>query len=121
MHKLDQKLIRDLNQMKGQATAIILVIASGIAVFVMSMCAYSSLKSGQAAFYRDHRFAEIFSSARRCPDSLIERIEQIPNVATVETRLVFDVLLDVPEMAEPATARLIPISPRTSRSTVASC
>lgn len=109
MRKLDRKLVRDLLHMKGQAIAITLVIAAGVAVFVMSMCAYASLSEGQARFYRDNRFAEIFSSAKRCPNSLIPRIEQIPGVSTVETRLVYDVLLDVPEMTEPATARLISI------------
>ena len=109
MRSLDRKLLRDLGQMKSQAIAIVLVIAAGIATFVMSMCAYTSLEAGKESFYREYRFAEIFSSARRCPNSLITRIEQLPGVASVETRLVYDVLLDVPEMTEPATARLISI------------
>ena len=46
MQKLDRKLIRDLYQMRGQAIAITLVIAAGIATFVMSMCAYASLQEG---------------------------------------------------------------------------
>lgn len=95
--------------MKGQAIAILLVIAAGVGTFVMSMCAYESLSNGQESFYRDFRFADIFSSARRCPDSLIPRIEQIPGVAAVETRLIYNVLLDVPGMIEPATARLISV------------
>jgi putative ABC transport system permease protein len=109
MRKLDRKLIRDLLQMKGQAVAIVLVIAAGIAVFVMSMCAYASLKNGQTEFYRQHRFADVFSAARRCPDTLVPRIQEIPGVSTVETRLVYEVLLEVPEMVEPATARLISV------------
>ncbi len=109
MRSLDRKLVRDLSQMKGQAAAIMLVIAAGTATFVMSLCAMRSLADGKEAFYRDFRFAEIFSNARRCPDSLIPRIKQLPGVATVETRLVYDVLMSVPEMSEPATARLISV------------
>lgn len=109
MRKLDRKLVRDLTQMKGQATAIILVIAAGVATFVMSMCSYRSLESSRFAFYRDFRFADLFSSAVRCPDSIVPRIEEISGVADVETRLVYDVLLDVPGMTEPATARLISV------------
>ncbi len=112
MNKLDRKLLRDLAGMKGQALAIVLVIAAGIAVFVMSMCAYASLEYGQQAFYRDYRFADVFCQLRRCPDSMISRIESIPGVSTVEARLVFDVLLDVPNMVEPATARLISVPDR---------
>jgi putative ABC transport system permease protein len=109
MRKLDRKLLRDLSHMKGQSFAIIMVIAAGVATFVMSMCSYASLESSRETFYRDFRFADVFSSARRCPDSMIPRIEEISGVAAVETRLVYDVLLDVPEMTEPATARLISV------------
>lgn len=109
MRKLDRKLVRDLLHLKGQAIAITLVIAAGIAVFTMSMCAYSSLKEGQSSFYREFCFADVFASARRCPDSLLPRIQEIPGVSAVESRLIFNVLLDVPEMSEPATARLISI------------
>ncbi|NND99047.1 MAG: FtsX-like permease family protein [Pirellulaceae bacterium] len=109
MRKLDQKLVRELSLMKAQAIAITLVIASGVAVFVMSMSSYTTLKHGQDAFYRDFRFADVFSNAERAPDSMIPRIEKIPGVATVEARLMYDVLLDVPEMVEPATAKLISV------------
>ncbi|MCA9132131.1 MAG: FtsX-like permease family protein [Planctomycetales bacterium] len=109
MRKLDRKLIRDLSLMKGQVLAIVLVIAAGVATFVMSMCSYASLQWSKDYFYREFRFADVFSSARRAPDSLIPRIAEISGVAAVEARLVYDVLLDVPEMAEPATARLISI------------
>ncbi len=109
MRKLDRKLVRDLTHMKGQAAAIILVIAAGVATFVMSMCSYQSLESSRFAFYRDFRFADLFSAAVRCPDSIIPRIEEISGVSAVETRLVYDVLLDVPGMTEPATARLISV------------
>lgn len=109
MIKLDRKLLRDLSQMKGQVIAISMVIAAGIAVFTMAICAYSSLKRGQTNFYRDFRFADVFSNARRCPNSIIPRIEAIPGVSAVETRLMYNVLLDVPGMADPATAKLISI------------
>lgn len=107
MQKLDRKLFRDLSRLKGQAIAIIMVIVAGVATFVMSLGAYVSLESSRVSFYRDFRFADVFAAVRRSPDSMIARIEQLPGVAAVETRLVYDVLLDVPEMSEPATARLI--------------
>ncbi len=109
MRKLDQKLIRDLSHLKAQAIAIIFVIAAGVATFVMSMCAYKSLEESKEVFYREYRFAEVFAETRRSPNALIPRIQEISGVAAVETRLVYDVLLDVPEMAEPAIARLISI------------
>lgn len=109
MRNLDRKLVRDLLQMKSQSIAIALVIAAGIAVFVMSMCASLTLREGQASFYRNYRFADIFSTVRRCPDSVMHGIRNIPGVSAAETRLVFNVLLDVPDLPEPATARLISV------------
>ncbi|GAA4455247.1 ABC transporter permease [Novipirellula rosea] len=109
MRKLDQKLVRDLFHMKGQVFAILCVIAAGVATFVMSMCAYHSLQTSKETFYRDFRFADVFSHTRRCPNAVLPRIREIDGIAAVETRLVFDVLLDVPEMTEPATARLISV------------
>ncbi|QEG20438.1 ABC transporter permease [Mariniblastus fucicola] len=112
MRKLDQKLLRDLSRMKGQIVAISLVIGAGIAVFTMAMCAYATLKDGQENFYRNFRFADVFASTRRCPASVEQRINEIEGVSEVETRLVHQVLLDVPDMVEPATARLISIPDR---------
>src|SRR6056297_85522 len=111
MQKLDQKLLRDLYRMKGQAFAILLVIAAGVATFVMSMCSYRSLEWSKDYFYREFRFADMFAETRRAPNAMIPRIKEISGVASVETRLVYDVLLDVPEMREPATARLISVPP----------
>lgn len=112
MRKLDRKLLRDLIQLRGQASAIMLVIAAGVATFVMSMCAYQSLTSCKDVFYRDYRFSDVFASTRRSPNALLPRLREIAGVAAVETRLVYDVLLDVPGMTEPATARLISIPDR---------
>lgn len=109
MRKLDQKLIRDLVRMRGQAIAILLVIAAGVGTFVMSMCAYRSLETSQAGYYRDSRFADVFAEVRRAPDQIVRRIQGISGVAAVQPRLMFDVLLDMPEMSQPATARLISI------------
>ncbi len=109
MRKLDQKLIRDLTHLRGQAVAIMLVIAAGVATFVMSMCAYNSLAWSRETYYREFRFGDVFSAARRAPQSIIPRIKEISGVAAVETRLAYDVLLDVPDMSEPATARLISV------------
>ncbi|WP_404310270.1 ABC transporter permease [Neorhodopirellula lusitana] len=109
MLKLDRKLFRDLVHLRGQATAIGLVIAAGVATFVMSMCAYRSLETTRARFYDEYLFADVFSSTGRSPNAIIPRLKEIPGVAAVDTRLVYDVLLDVPGMSEPATARLISI------------
>lgn len=109
---LDRKTLRDLWSIKGQALAICLVIASGVATFVMSLSTLKSLQGSQAAYYEQYRFAHVFAHLKRAPQSLARRIGEIPGVAQVQARIVVDVTLDVPGLAEPAVGRLISIPDR---------
>jgi putative ABC transport system permease protein len=109
---LDRKLIRDLLQMKGQALAISLVMACGVATFVMSLSMLRSLSLTLDTYYERYRFAHVFLHLKRAPNSLAERIGEIPGVARVSTRTVVEVTLDVPGLPEPAVGRLISIPER---------
>lgn len=111
MNALDQKLIRDLTHLKGQVIAIALIVTCGIASLVTMMSAYDSLQLSQQTYSDRYRFADVFVQLKRAPDSLVARIAAIPGVQQVQTRVVVDVNLDVPELAEPATGRLISIPP----------
>ncbi len=109
MTALDKKLWRDLWQMKGQALAIVLVIVSGVATFVMFVSVMHSLNRTRDTFYRDFAFAEVFESLKRAPESLKERIREIPGVNLVETRVAADVKLDIKGFNEPVSARLMSV------------
>ncbi|WP_244084056.1 ABC transporter permease [Desulforhabdus sp. TSK] len=109
MNALHRKLVRDLLQMKGQAFAISLVMACGIAVFVMSLTTLASLETAREAYYDRYRFAQVFAHLKRAPDPLRERIAAIPGVSRVDARVVVDVTLDIPGMGEPAVGRLVSI------------
>jgi len=98
--------------MRGQATAIALVIACGVASFVSMRAMYLSLLRSQADYYTEYRFADVFVELKRAPDWVTERIRQIPGVAQAETRVVMDVTLDVPGLQEPAVGRMISIPAR---------
>jgi putative ABC transport system permease protein len=98
--------------MRGQATAIALVIACGVASFVSMRAMYLSLLRSQADYYTQHRFADVFVELKRVPDWVAERIRQIPGVAQAETRVVMDVTVDVPGLQEPAVGRMISIPAR---------
>ncbi len=109
MKALDKKLWRDLWLMKGQALAIMLVIVSGVATFVMFISTMHSLNRTRDAFYRDFAFAEVFGTLKRAPESLKERIAEIPGVNLVESRVAADVKLDIKGFNEPVTARLMSV------------
>ncbi len=109
MRALDRKLLRDLWQMRGQALAISLVMACGVATFVMSLTALESLERSRAAYYERYRFAHVFAHVKRAPLSVADRVAEIPGVSRAEPRIVVDVSLDVPRLAEPATGRIISV------------
>ena len=109
MDPLDIKLWRDLGRMRWQALAIILVIASGCATFVMARCTLESLKEAQANYYLRFRFADVFAHAKRAPQTLEAQIAEIPGVARVQTRVVANVKMDFEGLSEPATAKLVSV------------
>ena len=109
MRALDRKLLRDLWHMRGQAVAIALVVACGVATVVTSRVGYESLRESQAGYYAAYRFADVFAALERAPESLRAALAAIPGVAAVETRIVAQVTLDVPGLAEAATGRLVSI------------
>ncbi|ASC71844.1 ABC transporter permease [Halomicronema hongdechloris C2206] len=112
MKALNQKLFRDLLHMRGQVLAIVLIVACGIASLVTMMSTYDSLKLTQDTYYEQYRFAEVFMQLKRAPESLVSRIETLPGVGAVQTRVVKDVTLSVAGLVEPATGRLISIPER---------
>ena len=107
MTALNRKTLRDLWQMKGQAIAIAMVIACGIALFVLSRSMLYSLELTQQTYYQRYLFSDVFASLKRAPDTLADRIAEIPGVGRLETRIVVSVNLTIPGLDEPASGRLI--------------
>jgi len=103
-------LLRDLWRLRGQVLAAAVVVGCGIAALVAMYSTYHSLIRTRNSYYADYRFADAFAQLKRAPQSLVGEIQRIPGVAQVAVRAVHTVVLDVPGLAEPATARLISIS-----------
>jgi putative ABC transport system permease protein len=106
---LDRKLLRDLWRLRGQAIAISAVMAAGVAMLLAYISTFESLQLTQRTYYGRYRFADVFASLKRAPLSLRSRIEEIPGVSLVETRVVADVTLDIAGMDEPAIGRLVSV------------
>ena len=105
-------LWRDLWHLRGQVIAAALVIGCGMAAFVSMRATYESLLRARDEYYQAFRFADVFVSLKRAPVSIATRIAEIPGVAQVRTRVVIQVTLDVPGLAEPASGRLVSIPER---------
>ncbi len=105
--RLQRALIRDLWHLRGQVIATAVVVSVGIGAFVTMASTYQSLARARADYYSAYRFADVFASLKRAPDSVGAGLRLIPGVAAVQTRIAEDVILSVPGLAEPATGRLI--------------
>lgn len=106
---LHRKLFRELWQRRGQVLAIALVMGAGIGMYILSISNLESLRLSQEVYYERYRFADVFANLKRAPQRLAGEIGEIPGVRTARTRVVTQVTLDMPGLADPATGRLVSI------------
>ena len=88
-----------------------------IATYVTMQSAYVSLYETQLDYYSEFRLADVFAHLKSAPESIGPTIAAIPGVDVVQTRVVIDVSLDVPGLAEPASGRLVSVPPSTDADT----
>jgi putative ABC transport system permease protein len=109
MRTLDRKVLRDLWILRGQVLAISLVIASGVAVLIMSLSTLDALNQTTQAYYERYRLADVFAGLKRAPEHQAARIARIPGVQTVQTRIVRYATLDIEGFAEPVMGQFVSI------------
>ncbi len=112
MSALNRKLARDLWHLRSQLVAIGLVVGCGVAAMITMRGMSDSLTASQTAYYAAYRFADAFASVKRAPDRELDLVRQIPGVRLAESRVVADVVLDVPGLLEPATGHIVSLPDR---------
>ena len=112
MRALDRKLARDLWRLRSQIFSIGMVVACGVASVLAMRSTLDSIQRSRAQYYADARFPQVFATLKRAPESLARRIAAIPGVAVVDTRVVADVLLQVPGLPENATGHVVSVPDR---------
>ncbi|HET9830768.1 MAG TPA: ABC transporter permease [Vicinamibacterales bacterium] len=116
MRTLNTMLLRDLSRLKAQATAIGLVVASGITLFVGTAMTSRALRLSELQYYDEQRLAHVWSGLARAPESVVRQLAAIPGVSAVDGRLVARGVLDLPGVVEPASGLFIAIPPRSGHS-----
>ncbi|NVJ99218.1 MAG: FtsX-like permease family protein [Alphaproteobacteria bacterium] len=106
---LNRKLLRDIIGMWGQVIAVSLVVACGVAVFVMMNGTLASLQNTLAAYYDRYAMADVWAPARRAPLQTLDTLSKIEGVRSVEGRISAAGVLDMPLEAEPVKARIISV------------
>jgi putative ABC transport system permease protein len=106
---LDRKLLRDLARHRGQVFSIALLVACGVMTVVGMRSTYDTLRLARDSYYDRYRFAHVFASLKRAPESLSSRIAAISGVGAVQTRVVFSATIDVPGLTEPAAGLFVSV------------
>lgn len=106
MSPLSRKLLRDLRGMRGQAVAIMALVASGVGVFVATAATHQSLERSRLLYYERYRFADVFAPLRRAPESVVAEIAALPGVEAADGRVTGFANLSVPDFDEPITGRV---------------
>src|SRR5210317_2598426 len=109
MRAMNRKVLRDLWHLRGQVLAIGMVVAAGIAALIMSLSTLEALDETTAAYYERYRFGDVFASVKRAPQSVSQRIEAIPGVRTVQTRVSRFAMLDIEDFAEPVMGQFVSV------------
>lgn len=110
MKAIHRKALRDLWHMRGQALAIALVIASGIAMLVMSQATLESLRETRARLYSDYRLSHVWANVKRAPNSSAARIAELGGVNAVEARLRAAGKLRLPDFGDSIEAAVLSAS-----------
>ncbi len=107
MRALHRKLLRDLRALWSQTLTLALVLAMGVACFVATFSAYTSLAGARDRFYAQSRFADVFASARRVPLAVRARLEALPGVAQVHTGVAQIARMGLAHTRDPIMGRLV--------------
>jgi putative ABC transport system permease protein len=104
---LNRKLLREVAQLKGQVATIAVVLAGGITCFIALRGTWASLDWSREAYYDRCRFAHVFVQLERAPETVARRVEALPGVALVQTRITEEVSVPIEGLERAAYARLL--------------
>ena len=107
MTALHRKLGRDLRGTLATLLTVVAIIAVGTGSYIGVRSAQRILVASQAIYYREYQFADFWIDVKKAPQSAVEQIAAVPGVARVQPRVVFDVILDLPDEIRPIAGRLI--------------
>lgn len=118
MSLLRRKLLREIWVGKGQFLAISALILIGVAFYGGVYTAFSNLRLSMRYPYETLNFADFTIRVGGAPPSLVDELRAVENVKAVQARLVLEVPMALPNMAnEIVSARIISV-PARSRAVV---
>jgi putative ABC transport system permease protein len=96
--------------LRYQCLTIALLVGCGIGSFVAAVSASASVQASRSAFYADSRFADVFAHLKSAPRPVLDRLRELPGVASVDGRVVGDFRLSMGANADPVVLRFVSLT-----------
>lgn len=109
MKKLDLRLLRLINNQRGQFIAITVLVIVGLTVYTALSTAIVNLEDTLNYYYDQTNFADIFVQFSKVPESALNKVKKINGVKEVEGRIVFDIRMETEDSNEKVKTRIVSI------------
>ena len=100
-----KKLIRDINEAKGQFISILVIVMIGVAFYSGINATFKNLSEASTKYYSEYRFADVWADFYKAPESITDRIKSLSYVKMVTGRIVQDAKMNI--SSTNVTVRLI--------------
>ena len=77
MTALRRKLLRDLRRSWAQLLSISAVVGCGVMAAMAMRSTLSAVTNARDRYYAEYRFANVFASAKRAPESIAARLREL--------------------------------------------
>ncbi len=98
MRTLDRRLVRNIRRSWLQFAAVTVVIAMGIASFIIMSNTAQNFGHSVHEYYRNQVFAHLFAEFAPQAGAEIERLDHLPEIDAVQGRIVRDVGVDMEDL-----------------------
>jgi len=109
---LDRKLLRELRASWLLLTAIISIIAVGVACYVSMGAAYHNLTEAKRRYYRQCRMADFWVDLKKVPLAELDALAELPGVAAIRPRIGFYATVDLEHVTKPLNGMVLSLPAR---------
>lgn len=104
---LTKKMLRTMYRSRGQVLAVGAVVLCGTASYISLASCYRNLLLTRDTYYAQNRFADFEIIFERAPNTAGFRVQEIPGVRQVRTRIVDEVKLEIAGLNEARSGRIV--------------
>ncbi len=104
---LDCKLRRDLYAAKARLLGVVVIIAIGVAVFLLYQTVYLNLERSRLRSYAACRMADFWVNIQKVPHAEVERLTDVAGISEVRPCITQHLIIDLPGVERPLTGTLV--------------